>query len=102
MGTVAARKYDLEAWLPGANAYKEVVSCSNCTDYQANRLRMRYRTSRRKLRGTHPELDRDRDQQGSCCYHGAESAFEDGTVSIPEVLRPYMGGKSNLEPNIKN
>ena len=45
MGTVASKKYDLEAWLPGANAYKEVVSCSNCTDYQANRLRMRYRTA---------------------------------------------------------
>ena len=45
MGTVAARKYDLEAWLPGAGDYKEVVSCSNCTDYQANRLRMRYRTT---------------------------------------------------------
>ena len=45
MGTVASKKYDLEAWLPGANSYKEVVSCSNCTDYQANRLRMRYRTS---------------------------------------------------------
>ncbi|HJO42244.1 MAG TPA: serine--tRNA ligase, partial [Candidatus Thalassarchaeaceae archaeon] len=45
MGTVAAKKYDLEAWLPGAGAYKEVVSCSNCTDYQANRLRMRYRTA---------------------------------------------------------
>ena len=45
MGTVAARKYDLEAWLPGAGQYKEVVSCSNCTDYQANRLRMRFRTT---------------------------------------------------------
>ena len=46
MGTVAAKKYDLEAWLPGAGSYKEVVSCSNCTDYQANRLKMRYRTKR--------------------------------------------------------
>ncbi|MCP2502951.1 MAG: serine--tRNA ligase, partial [Candidatus Thalassarchaeaceae archaeon] len=45
MGTVASKKYDLEAWLPGVGDYKEVVSCSNCTDYQANRLRMRYRTS---------------------------------------------------------
>ena len=45
MGTVAAKKYDLEAWLPGVQNFKEVVSCSNCTDYQANRLRMRYRTS---------------------------------------------------------
>ncbi|MDE0707736.1 MAG: serine--tRNA ligase, partial [Candidatus Poseidoniales archaeon] len=45
MGTVAAKKYDLEAWLPGRGEYKEIVSCSNCTDYQANRLRMRYRTT---------------------------------------------------------
>ena len=45
MGTVAAKKYDLEAWLPGVQNFKEVVSCSNCTDYQANRLRMRYLTS---------------------------------------------------------
>jgi len=50
MGTVAAKKYDLEAWLPGAGAYKEVVSCSNCTDYQANRLRMRLRGIRRFIR----------------------------------------------------
>ena len=42
MGTVAARKYDIEAWLPGAAQYKEVVSCSNCTDYQANRLQIKY------------------------------------------------------------
>ena len=42
MGTVAAKKYDLEAWIPGADQYKEIVSCSNCTDYQANRLGIRY------------------------------------------------------------
>ena len=42
MGTVAAKKYDLEAWIPGAEQYKEIVSCSNCTDYQANRLNIRY------------------------------------------------------------
>ena len=42
---MAAKKYDLEAWLPGRGEYKEIVSCSNCTDYQANRLKMRYRTT---------------------------------------------------------
>ena len=42
MGTVAAKKYDLEAWIPAAQQYKEIVSCSNCTDYQANRLNIRY------------------------------------------------------------
>ena len=96
MGTVAAKKYDLEAWLPGAGSYKEVVSCSNCTDYQANRLRMRYRT-----------------KEGNAAVHTLNSTavatsralvaimeqnqLEDGRVSVPEVLRPYMGGKKGLD-----
>ena len=99
MGTVAARKYDLEAWLPGADAYKEVVSCSNCTDYQANRLRMRYRTS-----------------EGNSAVHTLNSTaiatsrtlvaimeqcqLEDGRVTIPEALRPYMGDSVTLDSNL--
>ena len=97
MGTVASKKYDLEAWLPGANAYKEVVSCSNCTDYQANRLRMRYRTA-----------------EGNSAVHTLNSTAvatsralvaimeqyqnEDGTVRVPDVLIPHMGGQSILKP----
>ena len=97
MGTVASKKYDLEAWLPGANAYKEVVSCSNCTDYQANRLRMRYRTS-----------------EGNSAVHTLNSTAvatsralvaimeqyqnEDGTVRVPDVLVPHMGGQAVLHP----
>ena len=97
MGTVASKKYDLEAWLPGANAYKEVVSCSNCTDYQANRLRMRYRTT-----------------EGNAAVHTLNSTAvatsralvaimeqyqnEDGTVRVPEVLVPHMGGQAVLHP----
>ena len=97
MGTVASKKYDLEAWLPGANAYKEVVSCSNCTDYQANRLRMRYRTS-----------------EGNSAVHTLNSTAvatsralvaimeqyqnEDGTVRVPDVLVPHMGGQTVLKP----
>ena len=97
MGTVASKKYDLEAWLPGANAYKEVVSCSNCTDYQANRLRMRYRTS-----------------EGNSAVHTLNSTAvatsralvaimeqyqnEDGTVRVPDVLIPHMGGQTVLKP----
>ena len=97
MGTVASKKYDLEAWLPGANAYKEVVSCSNCTDYQANRLRMRYRTS-----------------EGNSAVHTLNSTAvatsralvaimeqyqnEDGTVRVPDVLVPHMGGQEVLHP----
>ncbi len=97
MGTVAAKKYDLEAWLPGAGAYKEVVSCSNCTDYQANRLRMRYRTA-----------------DGNAAVHTLNSTAvatsralvaimeqyqnEDGTVRVPDVLIPHMNGQAVLQP----
>ena len=97
MGTVASRKYDLEAWLPGAGEFKEVVSCSNCTDYQANRLRMRYRTSEgnsavHTLNSTAIATSR------ALVAIMEQNQLEDGTVSVPEVLRPYMGGKGTLEP----
>jgi len=97
MGTVAARKYDLEAWLPGAGQYKEVVSCSNCTDYQANRLRMRYRTSEgneavHTLNSTAIATSR------ALVAIMEQNQTEDGRVSIPEVLRPYVGGQKFLEP----
>tara|TARA_B100000214_G_C23974320_1_gene631921 strand:+ start:4236 stop:5516 length:1281 start_codon:yes stop_codon:yes gene_type:complete len=97
MGTVASKKYDLEAWLPGVGEYKEVVSCSNCTDYQANRLRMRYRTS-----------------EGNSAVHTLNSTAvatsralvaileqyqtEDGRIMIPKALRPYMGDQKFLSP----
>ena len=97
MGTVAARKYDLEAWLPGAGQYKEVVSCSNCTDYQANRLRMRYRTTEgneavHTLNSTAIATSR------ALVAIMEQNQTEDGSISIPEVLRPYMGGQGFLNP----
>ena len=97
MGTVAAKKYDLEAWLPGAYAYKEVVSCSNCTDYQANRLRMRYRTTDgneavHTLNSTAVATSR------ALVAILEQNQLEDGRVSIPDVLRPYMGGQDALQP----
>lgn len=97
MGTVASRKYDLEAWLPGAGSYKEVVSCSNCTDYQANRLRMRYRTPEgndavHTLNSTAIATSRALVAIMEQCQN------QDGTVSVPEVLRKYMNGKDLLEP----
>ena len=97
MGTVAAKKYDLEAWLPGAGAYKEVVSCSNCTDYQANRLRMRYRTTEgneavHTLNSTAVATSR------ALVAILEQNQLEDGRVSVPDVLRPYMGGQEVLQP----
>ena len=97
MGTVASKKYDLEAWLPGANAYKEVVSCSNCTDYQANRLRMRYRTAEgnsavHTLNSTAVATSRALVAIMEQCQN------EDGTVRVPDVLVPHMGGQAVLHP----
>jgi seryl-tRNA synthetase len=97
MGTVAARKYDLEAWLPGAGSYKEVVSCSNCTDYQANRLRMRYRTSEgnesvHTLNSTAVATSR------ALVAIMEQNQLADGRVEIPKVLQPFMGGQTTLEP----
>jgi seryl-tRNA synthetase len=97
MGTVAARKYDLEAWLPGAGSYKEVVSCSNCTDYQANRLRMRYRTSEgnesvHTLNSTAVATSR------ALVAIMEQNQLADGRVEIPKVLQPFMGGQTILEP----
>ena len=96
MGTVAAKKYDLEAWLPGVQTFKEVVSCSNCTDYQANRLRMRYRTS-----------------DGNSSVHTLNSTAvatsralvaimeqyqeEDGRVRIPKKLLRWFNEQTHLE-----
>jgi seryl-tRNA synthetase len=97
MGTVAARKYDLEAWLPGANAFKEIVSCSNCTDYQANRLRMRYRTAEgnaavHTLNSTAVATSR------ALVAIMEQNQLEDGRVTVPDCLVPLMGGKTHLEP----
>ena len=96
MGTVASRKYDLEAWLPGAGAFKEVVSCSNCTDYQANRLRMRYRTSKgneavHTLNSTAVATSR------ALVAIMEQYQTEDGGVAIPAVLQPLMSSRTHLE-----
>jgi len=97
MGTVAAKKYDLEAWLPGRGEYKEVVSCSNCTDYQANRLRMRYRTadgnaSVHTLNSTAVATSR------ALVAIVEQNQLEDGRVTVPEVLQQIMSGQKILEP----
>ena len=96
MGTVAAKKYDLEAWLPGVEAYKEVVSCSNCTDYQANRLRMRYRTADgneavHTLNSTAVATSR------ALVAIIEQNQMEDGLVQIPSMLQPYMQDQTVLQ-----
>ncbi|TGU93508.1 serine--tRNA ligase [Mesorhizobium sp. M00.F.Ca.ET.151.01.1.1] len=98
MGFGARKTYDIEVWLPGQNAYREISSCSVCGDFQARRMDARYK---------------DKDGKGNRFVHtlnGSGTAVgraliavienyqnEDGSVTIPEVLRPYMGGLEKIE-----
>jgi len=92
IGMVAAKKYDLEVWMPAQNTYREAISCSNCTDYQARRLNIRYR----EKEGTPPKgfvhtLNSTAIATGRTMVAILENyQQEDGSVVIPEVLRPYM------------
>jgi seryl-tRNA synthetase len=98
IGTVAAKKYDIEAWMPRENEYKEVVSCSNCTSYQAVRLNMRVRDksdfeSKRNIHTLNSTAIATSRVMRAILENFQE---EDGSVIIPEVLRPYMGGREFL------
>ncbi len=93
LGAPAAKKYDLEAWMPGQEAYREVTSCSNCTDYQARRLNCRYRTEKgprfvHTLNGTTIAIGR------AIIAIMENHQREDGSIAVPEVLVPYMGKES--------
>tara|TARA_B100000282_G_scaffold254822_1_gene200533 strand:+ start:3458 stop:4750 length:1293 start_codon:yes stop_codon:yes gene_type:complete len=99
MGTVAARKYDIEAWLPGASQYKEVVSCSNCTDYQANRLQIKYGQPGHSNQPIVHTLNSTAVATSRALVAIMEqNQLADGSVKIPEVLIPLMGGQATLEP----
>ncbi len=99
MGTVAAKKYDLEAWIPGAQQYKEIVSCSNCTDYQANRLRIRYGQPGHPNQPIVHTLNSTAVATSRALVAIMEQfQLEDGRVAVPEVLQPFMGGQTVLDP----
>ncbi|MEC5151852.1 serine--tRNA ligase [Cryobacterium sp. GrIS_2_6] len=97
LGSSAARKFDIEAWVPTQNAYRELTSTSNCTTYQARRLDIRYRTESGKtapvatLNGT---LATTRWIVAILETHQRA----DGSVLVPEALRPWLGGLDVLEP----
>jgi seryl-tRNA synthetase len=92
MGANAAKTYDLEVWLPGQNGYREISSCSNCTDYQARRSSLRYRPeAKAKPRFLHT-LNGSGLAVGRTAIAILENyQQEDGSVRVPEGLRPYMG-----------
>jgi seryl-tRNA synthetase len=92
MGFVQAKKYDLEVWAPGVERWLEVSSCSNFRDYQARRMQIRYRPAA----GARPELVHTLNGSGLALARVVAAILEtyqqpDGCVSVPEVLRPFMG-----------
>ena len=98
MGFAAQKTYDLEVWLPGQEAYREISSCSNCGSFQAQRMKARYRPAEGK--GTRPvhTLNGSGLAVGRTLIAILENyQREDGTVSIPPALQPYMGGQTAIE-----
>jgi seryl-tRNA synthetase len=101
IGTVAAKKYDIEVWMPAQNGYREVVSCSNCTDYQARRLGIRYR----EKEGAPPKgflhtLNSTAIATGRTLVALLEhNQNEDGSINVPKVLRKYMSDFEKIDKN---
>ena len=99
IGTVAAKKYDIEVWMPAQNAYKEIISCSNCTDYQARRLNIKYR----EKEGKPPKefvhtLNSTALATGRTIVAILENYQQrDGSVIIPESLRKFMNGIERIK-----
>jgi seryl-tRNA synthetase len=93
MGFSARKTYDLEVWLPGQNAYREISSCSNCGDFQARRMKARFRPQEGKGTRFVHTLNGSGLAVGRTLIAILENyQREDGTVAVPEALRPYMGG----------
>ncbi|HVG21217.1 MAG TPA: serine--tRNA ligase, partial [Blastocatellia bacterium] len=98
MGFSAAKTYDIEVWLPSQNAYREISSCSNCEAFQARRAQIRFRREQKSK----PEYAHTLNGSGLAIGRTWVALLEnyqqeDGSVLIPEVLRPYMDGAERVE-----
>jgi seryl-tRNA synthetase len=98
LGKISAKTYDIEAWFPGQSSYREIVSCSNCLDYQARRLRIRYRDNVNEetklvhtLNGTLIATER------AMVSIIENYQTDEGTVEVPEILRKYMGDVNEIK-----
>lgn len=99
MGFSASKTYDIEVWLPGQGAYREISSCSNCTDFQARRMKARVRNAETGK----PELVHTLNGSGLAVGRTLIAVLEnyqqqDGSIRIPEALQPYMGGLEVITP----
>lgn len=100
LGFTAAKKYDIEVWMPTQGVYREISSCSNFEDFQARRANIRFR----REQGAKPEFVHTLNGSGLAVGRTVAAILEnyqqeDGSVVIPEALRPYMGGKEKIEAN---
>jgi len=99
MGFASAKTYDIEVWMPGAGVYREISSCSNFGDFQARRAGIRFR----REPGAKPEFVHTLNGSGLAVGRTVAAILEnyqeaDGSVRIPEALRPYMGGIDRITP----
>ncbi|WP_053368643.1 serine--tRNA ligase [Bacillus sp. FJAT-27245] len=100
LGFTAAKKYDIEVWIPSYNTYREISSCSNFEAFQARRANIRFR----REPGAKPEHVHTLNGSGLAIGRTVAAILEnyqqeDGTVTIPEALRPYMGGRTEIKPD---
>ena len=97
MGFGARKTHDIEVWLPGQDTYREISSCSNCWDFQARRMNARYRPAQGKGTRFVHTLNGSGVAVGRALIAVMENYQRaDGSIEIPEVLRPRMGGMSEI------
>jgi seryl-tRNA synthetase len=98
MGFAAQKTYDIEVWLPGQGAYREISSCSTCGDFQARRMQARYRGKDGKVKGLVHTLNGSGVAVGRALIAILETyQQQDGAIAVPDVLQPYMGGMTRIE-----
>ncbi|RWU02231.1 serine--tRNA ligase [Pseudodesulfovibrio sp. S3] len=99
MGFGATKTYDIEVWLPGQDKYREISSCSNCGDFQARRANIKFQPKDSKKKQFVHTLNGSGQAVGRCLVAVIENYQQaDGSIVIPEVLRPYMGGLEVVTP----
>jgi seryl-tRNA synthetase len=97
MGFGAQKTYDIEVWLPGQNAFREISSCSNCGEFQARRMNTRYRNAEGKVKGPVHTLNGSGLAVGRTLVAILENYQQpDGSVAVPAALQPYMSGKTRI------
>jgi seryl-tRNA synthetase len=103
-GFGAMKTYDIEVWLPGQDRYREISSCSNCGDFQARRMKARYRDNGKKETSFVHTLNGSGVAVGRALIAVMENYYDptDGGVFVPEVLKPYMNGVSKILPKKSN